>query len=89
MIDDLEFEKIENIIDNFLNLEKVNEINFKEIYFEKLKGILRKKTFFDTFRWISQAVKPVFSVAKESPFLPLGKYTADMLLYRSRQYLYA
>ena len=37
MIDDLEFEKIENIIDNFLNLEKVNEINFKEIYFEKLK----------------------------------------------------
>ena len=29
--------KIENIIDNFLNLEKVNEINFKEIYFEKLK----------------------------------------------------
>ena len=31
----------------------------------------------------------VFSVAKESPFLPLGKYTADMLLYRSRQYLYA
>ena len=58
-------------------------------YFEKLKGIRRKKTFFDTFRWISQAVKPVFSVAKESPFLPLGKYTADMLLYRSRQYLYA
>ena len=58
----------------------------EENLFWKIKRNSEKENI---FRYISQAVKPVFSVAKESPFLPLGKYTADMLLYRSRQYLYA
>jgi len=61
----------------------------RKIIFARIKRICRKKTLFDTFRWISQAIEPAFSAVKESPFLPLGKYTQDMLLYRSRQYLYA
>ena len=41
LVDDLEFENIQLLIDELSNIEQVNEINFKEIYFDKLTDKLK------------------------------------------------
>lgn len=46
LVDNLNFENIRLLIDELSNIEKVNEINFKEIYFNKLtdelKGVINE-----------------------------------------------
>ena len=61
----------------------------EKIILKESKESVERKHFSIHFYGFRMLSNRHFQRKKESPFLPLGKYTQDMLLYRSRQYLYA